>query len=488
MDHRLLLPMFALLCAAAVAATASSGTATAFTCETSTALPQSLSADKVGDGICDCCDGTDEPQLPCPNKCAARLAKAASDLSSLEAAIERGVAATPRVVIPPRAGQSLIDELGNRFSSLKLAFEAASRAHSAAAQRLQKALATARRAPSDAELAVLSSLEAPMNEMRSEAASLQGALRVNDFGRSQRLISLLGAPCVVSTPVSEKQSKGGSTTAAPKHYVYAVCGYGNVTQFEYEPERWKLGDDADTRLGTALLSADGTVATGEGDPVSFGSPTFLGAFSGYLPLSALDDHIAVGAVLNDDPRTVQQLYKGTRRPRLPSPLFGLPDSHAAELGDTVMYYEGTQPCQVEDMIATRRAYVIHVCPGVTPALLHAWGAIATALSLPPTIDVDPPWTKPRALPSRYAQLPWNSAADRNAARVVPPALGARAVAAGANISSAALQQLPRVVHVEEDGLCAYKVYVATPLACSRTMLKDVQAARAKLKRRGGGKA
>ena len=40
-----------------------------FYCNNYLYYPKVISTSKINDGICDCCDGTDEPNLNCSNEC-----------------------------------------------------------------------------------------------------------------------------------------------------------------------------------------------------------------------------------------------------------------------------------------------------------------------------------------------------------------------------------------------------------------------------------
>ena len=451
---------------------------TALDCGGDTILHQTIPDDRINDGICDCCNGRDENEtsIQCPNTCESRSLDAASQLTQFVSLTEKGAGAVSKIVLPSGTASRVLAHKSSRLSEIEASLESIKSAYTKEARKGAASVQSK-----------LRSFEADAAALSSEGRSLQSALSVEDFGGNARLLALLDSPCFVSDPVGEKSSKGGSTTSAPKTYVYAICAFGNVTQYEVNPEEWKRRDAMDKLSWIAVDAMGSMAADSSTSSLVFGDPTLLGLFRGYLPLTALDDHIYTGTILNDAPVTVAKLFNGTRRPESLSPRISLPASHATELADTVLYYEGPSTCQVEDMVAKRRVYEIHVCPGSTPALLHTTLQLVAAshgTEVTPS-SMSSPWHLSRGrLPARFAQRPWNSNSD--GARVVPLSLGPASVAAGLNNTAAALHLAPRIVHVEEDGLCTYKIYVATPLACSRSVLKDAQVAlralRAALKR------
>lgn len=65
-----------------------------------------LPASRVGDGVCDCCDGADEPAGFCGDDCAALRARAEADAAAARAAAAAGVAKMRTMACEARAGKA----------------------------------------------------------------------------------------------------------------------------------------------------------------------------------------------------------------------------------------------------------------------------------------------------------------------------------------------------------------------------------------------
>jgi hypothetical protein len=485
-------------------------------------LPASL----VGDGVCDCCNGTDEAPGVCPaiasadgdggsSGCDAEAAAARASLATLAAAHDAGATtAAKQHVLKSEPASRLSKELAGAAHAAAGQAQALQARLQQEAGRLQALAAQRGGGLSPASVAAFQQLQASAAAAGARAAALQ-AQAAADYGPGRRYLALLGDPsCAVSPVLSEKVTKGGSTTSTPKRYVYVVCGYRNVSQLEVDPDWWVRGEAAakgeavdgdDDQLSEVAVDA----ATGRAQrkqPVKrqpkprrrvVGDPFTIGTFRGYLPLAAVDAHIAAGLV--DNPAAIYGA--ASRAPTAPEVGTALPPlvpalppasggSSAAvastperDLSAVVAFYAGPDTCRSGDMAIPRRTYVFHACPGVTPgAMVAARRAVAAGGG-----GGGGGWAA-APLPARSfpAGPDWNAAdeAAHAAASNVTAAALAAVLRGGGGISSSGAAPPPsalaRVVHVEEDGMCTYRLWVATPLACSRQRGRDVAAALARL--------
>lgn len=242
--------------------------------------------------------------------------------------------------------------------------------------------------------------------------------------------ALAGAGCFASPPVSEKLFKGGSTTAVAKSYRFAVCPFFNVTQVEEDPGAWGRAEAAaKSEEGALRVGADGAAAPVGADPEAQAAAAQrsvpLGYFRGWLPDA--DAHAwATGAL---------ELPRQSPPPVLPRPPAS--DAGPGAVGDAAEYYDlpwDTCRAGPNAPTTTRRAYVHYICPGLTP--------------------------RQHAAAASLVRRPWPARAPQGDSWDVPAPAAAGGAAAGGE---------PVISHVLEDGLCTYRLWVSTPLACSRSV-------------------
>lgn len=228
-----------------------------------------------------------------------------------------------------------------------------------------------------------------------------------------------------------------------------------------------------------------------------GPPLRLGTFAGYLLLSSLDQH--VWAALGDNPSALGTPPQLTMTlPPVESSL--LANRHASsssssttgerDLAAVAHVFTSNQRCVNSGMSVPRRTYVFHVCSGHSPhSMRMAREAVRLAASSLSSSTGENSasvtgWAS-QPLPQRYLPSSHHWNADRPSqlhANVTLPALAALLGMTSNNADndnrrpSFSPSQLGRVVHVEEDGLCTLRVFVATPLACSTQKARDVRAA------------
>jgi hypothetical protein len=437
----------------------------------------------LDDGVIDCCDGSDEHFAPLDAEnpplalnCTAAAHRIARFLSRLakvhEAGWQRGRAALSEAVADVDSAR-LIQSIHQNAERKKQAFETSA----AKFQALEKRARTSSR---HAQMSLMASLQ--QAHAAAGAALLQANAAARQLAAVQTggdvVLALLGAPCALSEAVSEKDSKGGSSTSLPKAYTYASCFATNASQIEHLPDEWVRLDAATKGAATASeagvasseMVVTATGAFGEGAALrdaphgaaavaspplnrTFAQPTHLGDWLGFLPLTQLADAFDAGIVGFHGARpSAQDVLAGVHAGDSTA-VRGVSAAwpQGAELHALVSLHLGRDLCRSEDMEAPRRVFVLHVCPGAPlpgeeerryiaalPRGAHSGGAaLLRSATFAPEAGGG----------GRFSPVQWNSAATL--------------LQEGGNAL------LTGVVHVEEDGLCAYKLYVATPLACSR---------------------
>lgn len=333
----------------------------------------------------------------------------------------------------------------------------------------------------------MTSTQERLQKLAGEGQALDLRVRAT-YGPGDRYLLLAPASardeeCLSSGVVIEKRTRGGATTSTPKSYSYRLCWGQAAYQIEADPAGWAAGEAA--AKGEAPPAAPAGSASG--------APQSLGTWRGWLPVAQLPAYIYATSpyhpsVSPQEARNASALegwVTGLASGAFPSPL---------PLAEVAMVYDATSvnedsnyiaalkqhvtgkakaaplpspptQCTSGPVSARRRAVVFHVCPGLQPADVHAdwtrrWGrpllgdgednspsSSSTRRVLPPAFL--------RFLPSRGAT--WNAAPPPP-----PPPKGAPSP-----------QQL---LHVEEDGLCTYYLWLATPHACEAGVTEDAAAA------------
>ena len=472
--------------ATTITATATSNSIQYAPCRTG--LPVRVPVEQVGDGVCDCCDGSDKdgttPPCAAADQCDARLQAALAALEAVAAAHERGVRQRARIVEdagPPSALRKKLGELAKRATTMASAAENEMYATYSA---LQREVARGVR-PNAAAVASFNALQ----ERAVAAAQLANMTALHaaaGYGADDAWMSMLRL-CASATPVSEKVTKGGCLTPLPKRYGYRVCFGVNASQAEFLPDEWTRADRATRReplpRDAFVVRPDGTTAPANR---TAGAEVLLGRWAGYIPLAALDDALWATALRYDGVAGRQ----GVVVPPPPSP--ALP--RGADVADAVSVYLGLDTCVSEGMSTTRKAYVMFVCPGVSPAQhrtlqsLHAALAVGTGsgggASRVDKDDDEDGWDddedddgggKGQVAADTGLGLPARFLPAGDAWNVPPPPHGA------------AGSRLGNIVHVHEDGLCAYKLYVASPLACSARLARAARSTAAALRARAASR-
>lgn len=541
---------------------ATRSTSTAHFCGSREA-PLSLVADSLlDDGILDCCDGSDEADSLAPVGCASNAEKALRALRDVAHAHDAGVLS---------ANATITALLGiTDAAAARREVEAATRKSVAAAaavdrlrSRIAKMQAQMQKKPTEGAgqlkmATAFNELQKAHREMVQAAGAAVSARRLAELAESGGAVAtalLSTGPCAQSLPVSEKSSKGGSTTSVPKQYAMRACFAGAASQIEFLPDEWNRADAATKGEDAAPIPAPEPEAKGKGKGKGKGkaskmaaaglpnrtwtdAPTGLGSWIGFVPLEHAAQQFAAGVGsypgVGVPARDLMDAYHMVRLNSGPGPggeldrakmrRAGLsdaavdaalaltrhvsgrwagdsatststsssPDPAAAPAslhGVAAVYMDESGPlCRSEDVEAPRRLHVLHTCPGVPrpnpelrAALLAAEAAAGSAAragagaSRAVTERAARAALLRRALLvggpgelalERFSPQQWNSAgalADGEAA-------AEKAVAAAktdkAKRKALAGKLWPAVVHAEEDGLCAYRLWVATPLACS----------------------
>lgn len=465
--------------------------------------PQRVPSAMVDDGLCDCCNCADEADGGSAvgvagEGCEARAARLAAMAADAARAHNTGSQYATRRAFKP----SVVRSIAGAFSSdIEMV-----RGHVARFKQEAQARWDAAGKPADPRT-VLPPGDPFWHWQRLLGEAMQ-RLRLlqlqKSAGFSPRVLPLLlSDACAVSGPVSEKISKGGSTTSVPKTYIYAACFGQNVTQVELWPDEWTRRDEAtkhvplgasatvvrnttetaDIVMVAAMVGADG--AMGEALHVrnrTFGPPVLVGLWAGFIPQRHLhghfDDHIPVfagvrGSVMGSAAAEIGDREHSTdddgddadeghgdawqrRRRRREARMLkagGKDFGGAMRAGNgtgtvdwgrrfAMLYRNEADVCVSEGIRTTRRAYVLHVCPGLTPEQEAALAEVAPSL---------PPDLRARIQP---VMTPMN---DRFAyvRRGAVPRLAQNN------------PMVPMVVDVAEDGLCTYKITVTAPPACVR---------------------
>lgn len=522
----------------------------------------------LDDGVFDCCDGSDEPGSHDSKRCIDDAAQAAHELRDIARAHDAGLQAANLSLAAFLPRKDAAVALKEAESSKRKADSAAAALEKLRAKvsklqaSLQKKAASA--GSSQHKLAAeFSSLQRAHQEMVQATAAAAAAARFAELAESGGAAAaalVAAAPCAQSSPVSEKDSKGGSTTSVPKRYAVRACFAGGAAQIEYLPDEWNRADAA-TKEGAAAAAAGGKSKASSKKKAALPNrtwadgPTSLGTWIGFVPLELAGQQFSAGIVgypgvgvpardlmnaynmlqLNGGATAAVADSSKLRRAGLTDAAIeaaiGLTrhvtgrwpssastgtgtsreaDAPLTSLHDVVaVYMDANGPlCRSEDVESPRRVHVLHTCPGVPrpgQALRSALLAAAHAHSDTThsdgatTADAGSATTEAGASTSirvaaaeraartailrrallvggpdelsleRFSPRQWNSEGALAEAEAAAAKALAAARAGGkeaAQRKALAAQLWPAIVHAEEDGLCAYRMWVATPLACS----------------------
>ena len=194
-----------------------------FACPGAVVAPFSVAPSRVGDGVRDCCDGSDEGAADLA-ACAAAGRRRAGELEVLVA--ESAAAGRARAKLAARAAAAAAAaatdarRLGIQLAQLQQRAQQATSYHEA--MQLQQYLAGG---------------QAEYGRLAEAAAASADA-----YGADGAWLGLRGT-CVDSPPFSEKQTLGGTSNVLPRTYVFRVCPFDNVTQNEPSHGSWRRKTD-----------------------------------------------------------------------------------------------------------------------------------------------------------------------------------------------------------------------------------------------------
>ncbi|RLN59994.1 hypothetical protein BBJ28_00001360 [Nothophytophthora sp. Chile5] len=200
-----------------------------------------ISSAFVSDGVCDCCDGSDEIKSACPDTCEAERRQTLEKLQTRLDTVRNGL----------RVRQQLKTQAVDKIQQLATDFE-----------RLAEAFATGQRAFEDLQRRAqqMPELQPQLEQSYHVLRSVQyvtyvqsrvvDAQTFSDAAWKPAFVTLVGH-CFPFT-VNEKELKGGTPNVIPREYVMVLCPFQNVTQTEPSYPRWalaerltKIGADAD---------------------------------------------------------------------------------------------------------------------------------------------------------------------------------------------------------------------------------------------------
>jgi len=221
----------------------------------------------LGDGICDCCDGSDEASFgltECTDTCG-ELQKAKTAKSRREAlARAQGIAAIAKLV--PKGAAKRADLLEKHTEER------------GQLEYIGKALDTIKKEMHDP------ATPAPrVQHLQHQfmAGKKQGSQVLSRHRRSQRLLQMpsdaflgLVEDCVVSEAIDEKLIRGGAITAIAKKYSFIVCPFDQVFQRWEDNQKWEhdtcvseIGADNATGVITANETCTAKFAEANNDEI-----------------------------------------------------------------------------------------------------------------------------------------------------------------------------------------------------------------------------
>lgn len=489
----------------------------------------------VLDGSCDCCNCLDEDEatrVKTSAKCDAKslLSALRSALQSFENGNKKLATMLPKHDVVKQLKKQLREQKTEHTKAAEKAVQAYYK-DAGAAQAAQ----AAGRLTSDIAKRYESSMQAA--QQLQQTAQMYDRLSSTDFGRDGRFLTLLDEDCVVSQPLSEKVSKGGSTSTNAKRYAYTLCYFRNVTQKENLPDEWIRQEARDKgqeitsdkpkpkrrkakkqrATQSVLVDAEGNQVAGDAAELDDASPTLpnrtftdphlTGIWRGYLHISQLADHFWAGLTKYPGVEAASSQAAREAGQYAPQPTLTLPKqprqlhaeaavsgSKAAStssaavdsLSEVAMVFEGTDTCRSEDMVAKRRTYVLHVCPGLLQATIDVNSSSAAAAAGQPqgvaaTSDLQAILNLVYPdLPEVFMPTSFNLALAATR-RTDSTDVGVRNEDGGSNSGIAAGGDAaasgaawPRVVHQAENGLCNYVLWVQHPLACPKRVVKTLK--------------
>lgn len=435
---------------------------------------QHVPAAFVNDTVCDCCDGSDEEAGICANTCSEFSARERSPLLRASTSHKRGadrvrkalVTDSPTALAAKAWFESMLDEtesLLDGFDALNAQYEAA------------KARAAAPGQMTANDMLRMEGMRLRLEKAQDVALRAQARAKL-DYGKGSKFLLLASEPCVLSPPLSEKATKGGSSTPLAKTYAYQLCWGANASQVEVEPYAWTRASalahgqkpptppPGYTEPGAVQVGAGGQQRQLPPRPTQYGGPVHLGMFRGFIHIDNVTRHMDAGTP------HAPRVGKAPLRPVADA--VSLVPADPEHLGRTVGLYDAPDDCVSGEVHSKRRVYVFHVCSNMD---VKAWAASETALcrsKRQKAVYQRPGAPVCAGLPERVlpATGEWNAANEEELRSASEAKLTARQLATSSRSSTA------RILHVEEDGLCTYKMYLGTDLACDTFLGVDIRAA------------
>lgn len=220
----------------------------------------------VNDGICDCCDGSDEQtSARCPNACTQwhdselqRLRKRLADVQAGRAIRETYIsAAAPKMDAINRDFQQML----SLARTLEASFES-----------MEQQLTSRETEPSEAEITQIQSLYYALRHWQFQAyvhEKLVDKATFSDQEQMQkRAFAVLVGSCFLYT-VNEKELKGGSANVIPREYDMIFCPFQNVTQSEPRYHEWTKAERR-AKVSVPLDDHDESKQRETQDPIQLG--------------------------------------------------------------------------------------------------------------------------------------------------------------------------------------------------------------------------
>lgn len=243
---------------------------------------QRISAGFVGDGVCDCCDGSDEVSTvgvtSCPNVCVSHYEEERVRLEETLEMIQRGL--KQRELYLQKA-DDVLAELRGDFEAMLAIY----RALKQEMQLKQQEFQASGRQPTMEEFQVFDRLRYEFMSTQNRAFVLQrvaaafptdipGSTQLSvSSGTDKKAFAALIGRCFNAT-VDEKQLKGGTPNVIPRSYVFQLCPFQNVTQYEPSYVEWARTE----RWRKSSAVVDESLNSGEEEP----TPLLLGIWEKWV--------------------------------------------------------------------------------------------------------------------------------------------------------------------------------------------------------------
>lgn len=220
----------------------------------------------VNDGICDCCDGSDEQAgAHCADTCTQwheselhRLRKRLADVQAGRAIRETYVnAAAPKMDAINRDFQQML----SLARTLESSFES-----------MEQQLTSRGTEPSEAEITQIQSLYYALRHWQFQAYVHEKLVEKATFSDQaeiqKRAFAVLVGSCFLYT-VNEKELKGGSASVIPREYDMIFCPFQNITQTEPRYHEWTKAEHQ-AKVSAPIEDQDEATQPETQDPIQLG--------------------------------------------------------------------------------------------------------------------------------------------------------------------------------------------------------------------------